>query len=89
MPTLVTLKELENEFNFLAPVEVSDDYNAHIPNIDAISGALITLSLSILILNFQCEEGVKDDIDIWYMGILKFRFLYFDIYLDTIPQAKC
>ena len=69
MPTLVTLKELENEFNFLAPVEVSDDYNAHIPNIDAISGALITQSLNKLILNSQCEEGARDGIDIWYMGI--------------------
>ena len=39
-------------------------------NIDAITGALITLSLSILILNSQCEEGDRDDIDIWYMGII-------------------
>ena len=32
----------------------------HIPNIDAISGALITLSLSIFILNSQCEEGARE-----------------------------
>ena len=41
----------------------------HIPNIDAISGALITLSLTILILTSQFEEGARDIIDIWYMGI--------------------
>ena len=43
-------------------------YNTHVPNIDAISGALITLSLSIMKLNSQCEEGAKDRFDIWYMG---------------------
>ena len=30
-------------------------YNSHIPNIDSISGALITLSLSILLQNTQCK----------------------------------
>ena len=44
--------------------------NPHIPNIDAIFGALITLSLRILILNSQCEEGARDGIDIWYIGII-------------------
>ena len=39
------------------------------PNINAISGALITLNLSMLILNSQCEEGARDGIDNWYMGI--------------------
>ena len=42
----------------------------YIPNIDVISGALITLSLTILMLNSQCEEGARDGIDIWYMGII-------------------
>ena len=37
------------------------------PNIDAISGALIILSL--LVLNSQCEEGARDGIDIGYMEI--------------------
>ena len=45
-------------------------YKPHIPSIDAISSALVTLSLSIQILNSQCEEGVRDGIDIWYMGII-------------------
>ena len=45
-------------------------YNPHIPNIDAISGALIILSLSILILNSKCAEGARDGIDIWCMGII-------------------
>ena len=45
-------------------------YNPHTPDIDAISDALITLSLSILILNSQCEEGARDGIDIWYIGII-------------------
>ena len=49
--------------------------NPHIPNIDAISGALSTLSLSILILNSQCEEGARDGIDIWYVGIIKSKGL--------------
>ena len=44
----------------------------HVPNIDTISGAIITLSLSIFILNPLCEEGARDGIDIWYMGILIF-----------------
>ena len=44
-------------------------YNTHLPNIDAISGALTTLSFSILILNSQYEEGARDGIDSWYMGI--------------------
>ena len=43
--------------------------NPNIPNIDAISGALITLSLTILILNSQCEEGARDGLDIWLKGI--------------------
>ena len=49
-----------------------ESYNSHIPNIDAISGALNTLSLSmsILIQNSQCEGGARDGIDIWYMGII-------------------
>ena len=56
-------------------------YNSHIPNIDAISGALITLSLSILILNSQCEEGARDGIDIWHMGIIRiFASEYFPIF---------
>ena len=46
------------------------DFNPHISNIDAISGALITLSLGILILNSQCEDGAREGIDIWYMGII-------------------
>ena len=46
-----------------------EQYNPHIENIDAISGALISLSLSILILNSQCKEGARDGIDIWYMVI--------------------
>ena len=50
--------------------EAEVGYNPHIPNIDAISGALITLSLSIL--NSQCEEGAIDGIDIWYMTIITY-----------------
>ena len=48
--------------------------NPHIPNIDAISGALITLSLSILKLNSQCEEDARNGMDIWYMGIYRQNF---------------
>ena len=43
--------------------------NPHIPNIDAISGALTKLNFSIFIMNSQCEGGARDNIGIWYMGI--------------------
>ena len=49
--------------------EANYTHNPNIPNIDAISGDLITLSLIILILNSQCEEGARDGIGIWYKGI--------------------
>ena len=48
-------------------------YNPHIPNIDVISDALITLSLSTLILNSLCMDGARDVIDIWYMGITPYK----------------
>ena len=47
---------------------VKKSYNPHIPNIDAIFGALNILSLSIP--NSQCEEGARDGIDIWYITIM-------------------
>ena len=49
---------------------VKKSYNPHIPNIEAISGALNILSLSILIPNSQYEEGDRDGIDIWYITIM-------------------
>ena len=30
----------------------------------------MTLSLSILMLNSQCEEGARDGFDIWYIGVI-------------------
>ena len=54
---------------------ITVDYNPHKQNIDAISGALITLSLSVPILNSQCEEGARDGIDIWYVGIIPNKML--------------
>ena len=50
--------------------DIITTYNPHLPNIDAISGALIKMSLSILILRSQCVEGARDSIDIWYVGII-------------------
>ena len=49
-------------------MKFSIHYNPHKPHIRVISGALITLSLSILIRNSQCEEGARDGIDIRYMA---------------------
>ena len=57
---------------------ITVDYNPYIQNIDATSGALVTLSLSVPILISQCEEGARDGIDIWYVGII-ILFLYFHI----------
>ena len=39
------------------------------PNIDAISGALFTLTIQYEYTQTQCDEGARDGIDIWYMGI--------------------
>ena len=50
--------------------DIITTYNLHLPNIDAISDALITMSLSILILRSKCDEGARDSIDIWYVGII-------------------
>ena len=49
-------------------IKVCSIFDHEYENIDAISGALITLSLSILILN--SEEGAGDGIDICYMEII-------------------
>ena len=64
--------------------------NPRKPNIDAISGALITLSLSIL--NSQCEEGVRDGIDIWYMGfiiVLMIAGLTCDLSHNDVHEGNC
>ena len=55
--------------------------NHCIPNIDDFSGALFTLSLSILKLNSQYEEGVREINNIWYKMITnamesKFKSFY-------------
>ena len=41
-----------------------DISNLHIPNIDAISGALFTLRIQYECIQTQCDEGASDDIDI-------------------------
>ena len=45
-------------------------YNPHIPNTDAISGALFTLRIQYEYTQTRCDEGARDGIDIWYMGII-------------------
>ena len=42
--------------------------NPHIPNIDAISGALFTLTTQYEYSQTQCDEGARDGIDIWHMA---------------------
>ena len=44
--------------------------NPHIPNINAISGALFTLRIQYEYTQIHCDEGARDGIDIWYMGII-------------------
>ena len=46
------------------------DYNPHIPNNDAISGALLILRIQFEYTQTQCYEGARDGIDIWYMWII-------------------
>ena len=41
------------------------------PNIDAVSGALFTLRIQYDHTQSQCDEGARDGIDIWYMGIIR------------------
>ena len=50
---------------------ITVDYNPHKQNIDAISGALITLSLSILILNSHCMGVAIEGIDIRYIVVIE------------------
>ena len=45
-------------------------YNPHTPYIDAISGALFTLRIQYEYTQTQCDEGARDGIDIWSMGII-------------------
>ena len=46
-----------------------ENYNPHIPNIDAISGALFTLKIQYEYTQTRCDKGARDGIDIWYIGI--------------------
>ena len=46
-------------------------YNPHIPNIDVISSALFTLRIQYEYTQTQFDEGARDCIDIWYMGIIR------------------
>ena len=57
--------------NFTAN-SISKDFagNLHIPNIDAISGALFTLRIQYEYTQTQCDDGARDGIDIWLMGII-------------------
>ena len=45
--------------------------NPHILIIDAISGALFTLRIQYGYTRTQCDEGARDGIDNWYMGIIR------------------
>ena len=47
-------------------------YNPHIPNIDAISGALFTLRIQYDYTQTQCDDGASHGIDIWLMEITTF-----------------
>ena len=68
--------------------------NPHIPNIDAISGALFTLRIQYEFTQTQCDDGARDGIDIGYMGIIRTKTLDFFIKLDLMriilePVKKC
>ena len=49
--------------------KIFEQYNPHIANIDAISGALFTMRIQYECTQTQCDEGARDGNDIWYMGI--------------------
>ena len=56
--------------NFYAQVKLNSYflYNPHILNIDALSGALFTLRTQYN--QTQYDEGARDGLDIWYLGIM-------------------
>ena len=49
--------------------------NPYLPNIDAISGALFTLRIQFEYTQTQCDEGARDGINIWLMGIIRSKTL--------------
>ena len=61
----------------------------HIPNIDAISGALPTLRIQFEYTQTQVDEGARDAIDNWYMGIIisKTSPVLDDIFYQTCRDA--
>ena len=65
---ILTLFASKNEI-WHGKTDIITTYNPHLPNIDAISGALVKMSSSILIPRSQCDEDARDSIDIWYVAI--------------------
>ena len=53
-------------------------YNPHILNIDAISGALVTLTIQYEYTQTQCDVGARNGVDIWYMGIIFLFQMFFE-----------
>ena len=72
-----TYKFIQNHGKVL---KIDIDYNPYKPNIDAISVALFTLRIQYEYLQTQCNEGVRDGIDSWYMGII-IKYDYFELFL--------
>ena len=73
------IKECHN----LWPMHFCSNSNSDISNIDAICGALFTLTIQYEYTQTQCDEGASDGIDIWYMGIIiKTRF--WELYLHLL-----
>ena len=47
---------------------------ADIPNIDALNSDTQALRIQYEYTQSQCDEGARDGIDIWYMGIIPFLY---------------
>ena len=63
-------------------------YNPHIPNIDAISGALFILRIQYEYTQTQCDEGAKDGIDILYMGIIRCITAHWNFLVDHLSKIS-
>ena len=63
----IKIREYETDFRKV--------FNPHIQNIKAISGALFTMRIQYEYAQTQCDEGARDGVDIWYMGITRLKAL--------------
>ena len=63
---LLSLSNIEKSYR---KDSISRDYNHQIPNIDTVNSDTHTLRIQYGYTQTQYDEGARDGIDIWYMGI--------------------